>query len=51
MSGKLPKDGYLLGDLEMRQIIESFAEDEAIFTAVWCSPSLNQQVNTQACAS
>ncbi len=34
VSGELPKDGYLLGDLEMRQIIETFAEDEAIFTAV-----------------
>ena len=44
MSGKLPKDGYLLGDLEIRQIIETFAEDEAIFTAVCCSPSLNEQV-------
>ncbi|BDA51207.1 probable L-ascorbate peroxidase 4, peroxisomal [Coccomyxa sp. Obi] len=33
VSGKLPKDGYLLGDLEIRQIIETFAEDEAIFTA------------------
>ncbi|KAK9902887.1 hypothetical protein WJX75_009798 [Coccomyxa subellipsoidea] len=33
VSGKLPKDGYLLGDLEIRQIIETYAEDEAIFTA------------------
>jgi hypothetical protein len=33
-SGKLPKDGYLLGDMELRQIIEAFAEDSAIFLAV-----------------
>lgn len=36
VSGKLPKDGYLLGELEIRQIIETYAEDEAIFTAVRC---------------
>ena len=34
VGGRLPKDGYLLGDLEMRTIIESYAEDEAIFLAV-----------------
>ena len=33
-SGKLPKDGYLLGDVEIRGIIEAFAEDNAIFQAV-----------------
>ena len=33
-SGKLPKDGYLLGDMELRGIIEAFAEDNAIFQAV-----------------
>ena len=34
VGGRLPKDGYLLGDLEMRTIIETYAEDEAIFLAV-----------------
>ena len=33
-SGKLPKDGYLLGDVELRGIIEAFADDNAIFQAV-----------------
>jgi len=33
-SGKLPKDGYLLGDVEVRGIIEAFADDNAIFQAV-----------------
>ena len=32
--GRLPKDGYLLADLELRTIIEAYAEDEAIFFAV-----------------
>ncbi len=36
-SGKLPKDGYLLGDMELRQIVEAFAEDNAIFLAVGAS--------------
>ncbi len=39
VSGKLPKDGYLLGDVEFRQIIETYAEDEAIFTAVRSLPA------------
>lgn len=32
--GKLPKDGWLLGDVEIRNVIEAFAEDDAIFQAV-----------------
>lgn len=42
-SGKLPKDGYLLGDVEVRGIIEAFADDNAIFQAVRDGrPSLQQ---------
>ena len=33
-SGKLPKDGHLRGDMELRQIIEAFAEDSAMVLAV-----------------
>jgi hypothetical protein len=32
--GRLPKDGYLLADLELRTLIEAYAEDGAIFAAV-----------------
>lgn len=32
--GRLPKDGHLLADLELRTIIEAYAEDQAIFFAV-----------------
>lgn len=47
VSGKLPKDGYLLGDVEMRHIIESFAEDEAIFFAVrTCAPQSRLSTHT-----
>lgn len=34
MGGRLPKDGWALSDLELRTLIETYADDAAIFAAV-----------------